>query len=69
MKLFFKFSVKVAKMSSYLKDVFPELYSQQHEGDIFLFGDASGTKNAVRDRSYRWPNATIPYKISSNFSK
>ena len=50
--------------------MFPELYSNQHEGDIFLFGEQkSDTKNAVRDPTYRWPNATVPYEISSNFSK
>jgi hypothetical protein len=36
-----------------------------HEGDIKLYGD----KNAILSKSYRWPNAQIPYQISAEYSK
>ncbi|XP_046456656.1 hatching enzyme 1.2-like [Daphnia pulex] len=35
-----------------------------HEGDIKLYGD----KNAILSKSYRWPNAQIPYQISAEYT-
>lgn len=51
-----------------MREAYPEMYSNQYQGDIFLFGDGEEGKNALRDESYRWPNATIPYTIGPNFS-
>lgn len=56
-----------ASVSNFMREAYPEMYSNQYQGDIFLFNDIEESKNAIRDESYRWPNATIPFIIGSNF--
>lgn len=45
---------------------------QYFEGDMILTDDQEaaifGDRNAMLDRKYRWPNATIPYNLSDHHS-
>lgn len=41
-----------------------------YEGDIVMIEkETSSAKNAVKDANEKWKNGTVPYLISSKFSK
>ncbi len=62
-------------------ELYPEMYSNYYQGDIVFFGDGEKhphsasfgsqdeLKNGLRAEIFRWPNATIPYVLGSNFSE
>ena len=57
----------VAGSVRYITDLLPwdEQDPELEEGDILPSSD----KNALVDVNKHWPNAQVPYVISSNFSK
>lgn len=42
-------------------------FGHYYQGDILLKPEES--RVVIRDKSTRWPNAIVPYKIVANFSK
>lgn len=49
-------------------------YGDEFEGDMILSDEQlvemfSPVRNGLIDKKYRWPNATVPYVMSSNYTK